>query len=58
VKGYDVVAVFIDDDRSAYSRKPRPGYIELHDLIGAVPSTWWSRGTPTDSPGTPVNSKT
>jgi site-specific DNA recombinase len=32
--GLEVVAVFQDNDRSAYSRKPRPGYEDMLRLIG------------------------
>lgn len=32
-KGFEVVEVFVDDDRSAYSGKPRPAYNELLKAI-------------------------
>lgn len=33
--GDDIVAVFTDDDRSAYSGKPRPDYIEMLAFLAA-----------------------
>jgi site-specific DNA recombinase len=33
--GWDVVGVFTDDDRSAYSGKPRPRYLDMLDAIKA-----------------------
>ena len=34
--GLDVVAVFADDDQSAYRAKRRPGYVQLLDSLDAV----------------------
>ena len=37
-EGYTIAGLFVDDDRSAYSGKPRPAYVSLCDLVrdGAV----------------------
>lgn len=32
-RGWDVVEIFCDNDRSAYSRKPRPAYTDMLDAI-------------------------
>src|SRR5438552_13165882 len=32
--GMEVIAVFTDNDRSAYSGKPRPGYDDMLHLLG------------------------
>jgi site-specific DNA recombinase len=34
-EGWEIAAAFVDDDRSAYSGKPRPGYRALCDLLAA-----------------------
>ena len=32
-EGWEIAGVFIDDDRSAYSGKPRPGFSAMRDLV-------------------------
>lgn len=32
--GDEIIAVFVDDDRSAYSGKPRPDYLRMLELLG------------------------
>jgi site-specific DNA recombinase len=34
-KGWDVVAVFVDDDRSGFSGKPRPRYLAMVEAVKA-----------------------
>ena len=39
--GYTVAAVYVDDDRSAYTGKPRPGYVAMSAQVATGAS-----GTP------------
>ena len=56
-RGWPVAEVYIDDDRSAYSGKPRPEYRRMLDDIADGRSMPSSSGTSTGSTASPASSR-